>query len=170
MHTQPPNVLPLDGEGSVTASPVLGTRDEQERKRRKKQKQILLQRQQMKEQKLHEYLEKQKQRETVVPTEDLEMSREGIQSHEHRSKLRHNSHEHQPQDISVVSKSHPRDIRSRERGQHSLKSRPHHQSHQERPPHPSGRHYSETSSEQVVRERKMEERDMVRSWAKAQRR
>jgi hypothetical protein len=157
-----------DGEGAVTSSPLLGTRDEREKKRRQKQlqKQILLQRQQMKEQKLQQYLEKQKQKETVAPTKDLETKPDRVRSHEHRSKSRH---DHQPEDTSVVSKSHPRDIRSRERGQHSLKSYPHHQSHQEHSPHPMSRHRSDTSPEQVVRERKMEERDMVRSWAKAQR-
>lgn len=160
-------------EKAVKQSPLLSRDEQQQKMRRKKQlqKQILLQRQQLKEQKLQQYLEKQKQKQReenadlAVATGDLEKNAERKYTHEHQSRRKHGD-ERQLEDSvnsSPLSKSHPRDIQSRDRAFkiHSQQSR------QDAPS--SSRRHSDKGDEEVSKERKMVERDMVRSWAKAQR-
>ncbi|CAI8023157.1 hypothetical protein GBAR_LOCUS13567 [Geodia barretti] len=117
-------------------------RKEREKRRRQKQlqKQILLQRQQLKEQKLQEFLEKRKQKgkkDTAVTT--LEESGR-------------NSDKRSPKE----------DTSARERGQNSFKR--HQQQHS---PSSPNRYHPDSEARDAARERKREERDMVRSWAKA---
>lgn len=143
-------------EREIKQSPsqTRAARDEQEKTRRQKQlqKQILLQRQQIKEQKLQQYLEKQKQKQHKESA-----TRDPVESQERHTKYTHSSQQ---------SKSQPRDVRSRERGQRSLKANLH---QSDQGASSLSRHHSDSGKEQSLKERKIEERDMVRSWAKEQR-
>ena len=65
---------------------------------------------------------------------------------------------------SHASRAHGGDIRTRERGQYSLKS--HSEQSHKGPNHSPNRHHSDAAA---LRDKRKEERDMVRSWAKAQR-
>ena len=136
----------MQTESGVAAdqSPPELDREEREKRKRQKQlqKQILLQRQQLKEQKLQEYLEKQKQKGKKDPGETPEQ-------------LRRNSDKRSPKE----------DATTREREQNSLK-RHQHEAQQHSPGSPN-RHHPDATDRNAVRERKREERDMVRSWAKA---
>ena len=166
--------LPAEGLEVVVESSPEVAREERERRRKRKQlqKQILLQRQQIKEQKLQEYLKKRKKREhekgqiSVPVTVDSRRHSEKVNSHGHPSKRNHN--EKQLEDSSHVAKSHAGDIRTRERGQYSLKAHPN-RSHQRPSSSPGHRNTADTGAGHASLERKLEERDLVRSWAKAQR-
>ena len=134
-------------------SPPELNREEREKRRRQKQlqKQILLQRQQMKEQKLQEYLEKRKQgrQRHKEPAEESQRH-----SEKRRSKEKKGEHEEE-------AVAHAGEIG---RGRHSLKGH-RHDSHEG----PPTRHQSDTAPRDVMKERKKEEREMVRSWARAHR-
>lgn len=153
--------LPIDHQVSQERAvkqspPQVRAAGNEQKTRRQKQLEILLQRQQIKEQKLQEYLEKQKQKEKQKETAVGDPEKQ-LESNKHQS--RHAPSSQQP-------KSQPRDVRSRERGQLSLKV----YSHQsDEGASLLSRHHSDAGKEQSLRERKMEERDVVRSWAKAQR-
>ena len=160
-----------------TPSPQ-AVQDDQEKQRRQKQlqKQILLQRQQMKEQKLQEYLEKQKQQQkqqqkrsdfSAATRQDLENSTERVHAHEHRSRQYREEHLHHDQvNSSRQSNTPPIHIQSSAR-QHSPRHHSDDPSHQSVPS--PGQHRSGAGAERSTRERKKEERDIVRSWAKEQR-
>ena len=146
---------PIDAD----QSPPELEREEREKRRRQKQlqKQILLQRQQMKEQKLKEYLEKRKQdrqrhRDTGA-TVDSHTNSDSRPLKEDQSELQGMPVEH-----------HAGDIRVREESQHLLKSHI-----PEELPHSTNRHNSDTGERDTVKEKKKEEREMVRSWARAHR-
>ena len=134
-------------------SPPELNREEREKRRRQKQlqKQILLQRQQMKEQKLQEYLEKRKQgrQRHKEPAEESQRH-----SEKRRSKEKKGEHEEE-------AVAHAGEIG---RGRHSLKGH-RHDSHEG----PPTRRQSDTAPRDVMKERKKEEREMVRSWARAHR-
>ena len=128
------------------------------REKKRRQKQILLQRQQLKEQRLKEFIEKQKKEreENSKATDDSQ----GVsETHERPSRKHRNDQQNSP-------KARAGDIQTRGRGQYSLKARPH-QSRQG-PSHSPSRHNSDAGSRNSLKEQKMEERDMVRSWVKAQ--
>ena len=113
----------------------------------------------MKEQKLHEYIKRQKHKENQSPADR-------VKGHSRKDPLRTHQNERQLNEggSSGASRGHGGDIRTRERGQYSLKSRSEesHQGHNRSP----NRHHSDAGA---LRERKMEEREMVRSWTKARR-
>ena len=137
-------------------SPPELNREEREKRRRQKQlqKQILLQRQQMKEQKLQEYLEKRKQGRQRHKDSDAPAEESQRHSEKRRSKEKKGEHEEE-------AVAHAGEIG---RGRHSLKGH-RHDSHEG----PPTRRQSDTAPRDVMKERKKEEREMVRSWAKAHR-